>query len=363
VRSPRPTELLACCYLLAASPLGAQDWLVLEGIGDGEFWATDSGSILLTRDNGHPALLGRLQLLAGAQLRPTLHLLALGRLEGGRGTDDGDTEARLDQFVLRYLPSRLFIVQAGKFVSPVGTFGPRRFSTTNPLIGVPDGYPVGYPWGVLVSGASDHLDYRIGAVILPVSHERYLPEPSAALRPALGAGFTPTTGVRIGASYTVGPYLGTGVTPALPPGADWKDFDQEIVALDARFSRGYFEFFGELALSEYEVPGHPAQHGINYYGEIKYTWTPRLFTALRLERNKYGFVLPRVGAPWIARTVNFYNGEVGVGYRLTATTIAKASVRADRWPSDLQSFLPNGYAVAVQLSQSFDVMSWLSPRR
>jgi len=52
------------------------------------------------------------------------------------------------------------------------------------------------------------------------------------------------------------------------------------------------------------------------------------------------------------------NGEAGLGYRLTARTLLKASVRSDRWdvPPEMRSFLGNGTALALQLSQSFDVV-------
>ena len=47
---------------------------------------------------------------------------------------------------------------------PVGAFGRRRLSPSNPLIGAPDLYPTAYPWGVTVSGGVGHFDYALGAV-------------------------------------------------------------------------------------------------------------------------------------------------------------------------------------------------------
>ena len=355
--SPR---VAAWLLLLVPVPAYGQDWLFLEGVADGEFWATDSGSALLTRNDGHPALLGRLQLFGGVVLRPELQLLVTGELEGGKGGEEGKTEVSVDQLVLRYLHSSLLVIDIGKFPTPVGTFSNRRFSPRNPLIGSPDGFPVTYPWGVVVGGTSTRLDYRAALVSLPYTHEDYVPDPSPAPHLVLGGGFTPLTGLRIGASFTRGPYLGRDLDASLPSGTFWQDYSQQVFAFDGRFSRGYFEFYGELALSRYEVPTRSETlDGIAYYGEFKFTWWPRFFTAVRLERNQYASIVPVTGGPWDARLVNLYDGEVGVGYRLWPRTLVKLSYRWDHWPGDANQPAPSpdGHALALQLSQRVDVTS------
>lgn len=353
-------SLIALC--LAAVPGSAQSWLRVEGVADGEAWATDDGSRLLARNDGRPSVLGRLQLWAIAELRPDLAVLALGELEGGNALEEGH-EVGIEQLVLRYARSRSLVIDVGQLVSPVGAFGSRRFSTINPLIGSPDGYPVTYPWGFQIAGAFRQLDYRAALVNLPVTHEGYVPEPSATLRPAIGAGITPTTGLRFGVSYTRGPYLNRHLGTALLAGEDWKDYRQQVIAFDSRFSRGYLELHGELGLSDYEVPGlGDPVGGIAYYAEAKYTWSPRLFTAARLERNDYPFIRPQGDNTWMAQGVNFYNFEVGAGYRLSPGTTVKVSYRRDRWLVDeaQKSYLPDGYAFAMQLSQRLDINSWFA---
>ena len=102
--------------------------------------------------------------------------------------------------------------------------------------------------------------------------------------------------------------------------------------------------------------------GYTYYGEAKYTLTPRFFVAARAERNNYPFVRA-FGNSWTARLTDFVDGEAGVGYRLTATTLLKASVRADRWwvaPGATGFKGQGGPALAMQVSQSFDAMSWFT---
>jgi hypothetical protein len=61
---------------------------------------------------------------------------------------------------------------------------------------------------------------------------------------------------------------------------------------------------------------------------------------------------------------DFVDGEVGAGFRASQSTLVKASVRGDRWwglKDNQPGFLGRGgYAIALQLSQAFDVTSWVN---
>jgi hypothetical protein len=350
--------LASTLLVSGAAPARAQDWLLLEAVADGEAWATDSASRLLSRNEGNAAMLGRVQLFVAAAIRPTLQLIFMGEIEGGNAAEE--TDVGYDQIVLRYIVSPLAIIDVGKFPSPVGAFANRRLSTTNPLIGSPDGYAVSYPWGVLVSGTTSKVDYRAALVSLPVTHEGYVPEPSPAFRPAFGGGYTPVPQLRLGASVTWGPYLNSDLGAALPAGADWKSYAQKVVAFDSRFSLGYFEFRGELGFSRYDVPNQATPvNGVAYYAEVKQTWTPRFFAAVRAERNNYPFIRPASGSPWTARPVDVYNGEVGVGFRASAGILIKASYR-HAWS---QESMQDGYAFALQLSCHTDIKGWFERKQ
>ena len=55
--------------------------------------------------------------------------------------------------------------------------------------------------------------------------------------------------------------------------------------------------------------------------------------------------------------MDFVDGELGAGYRVTATTLVKGSVRGDRWwvaPGATGFLGQGGRAVAIQVSQSID---------
>jgi hypothetical protein len=235
---------------------------VLNGIADGEAWATDSASRLLSRNGGEFATLGSFYLLAGVAPHSKVQVLFMGDIEGGDATDEADQwEIDYQQLILRLIPSPLVVIDVGKFANPVGAFANRRLSPTNPLIGAPDGYAVTYPWGVQVSGTTSHFDYRAAAVNLPVTHEGYTPDPGTAFRPALGGGYTPIPEFRLGGSVTWGPYLNSELGAAIPAGVDWKSYGETIVAFDTRFSRG-------ISSSAVSLPGRATRCPI---GPIRWT--------------------------------------------------------------------------------------------
>lgn len=352
--------LAAVLSTLAPVEVRAQSWLTVEGIAVVEGWATDDGSRLLERNDGDPASLGRLTVWSAAELHPRLHAFVLAEMETGPGRAEEGTDATVEQVALRYMHSPGFVVEVGKILSPVGIFAARRFASVNPVVGFPDSYDVSYPWGATVQGRRGRLDYRAALVNLPVVNRKYLPEATARWRPAFGAGVTLATGFRIGASYTAGSYLDEASAPAIPAGSEWHDYGQRIVGFDARFSRGHTALRGELALSWYEVPTMDPIRGTAGYVEVQQTVSPRFFLASRLEGNDYAIIRLREGGVWWGRAVRFFNGEVAAGFRIGRDTLLKVSYRRDLWDVEeaLKTILPNGYALALQLSQRFDVVDW-----
>lgn len=336
---------------------------LLQGIVDGEAWSTDTMSRLLSRNGGDPATLGRLTLWGAAEPVTGWVLYAQGEAVEGTARASGYASSELQQLGLRYTASSRVVVDLGKITYPVGAFAERRFSNRNPLIGEPDGYPVEYPVGAQISGVAKWLDYRAAVVSLPVYHQGYQPEPSAAPRPAFGIGITPTIGVRLGASGTWGPYLNSRYTSADLGGGSWKDFHQRVVAFDARASRGYLETHAELGFTHYDVPTAGVSTGTTGYVEAKYTLAPRWFVAARGEVNDYPFIASFSPGKWVATRTDLSDYEAGVGYRLGFSTIVKVSYRWDKWDVTPQNYTfvrPGGHAIAVQVSRSFDVLSWFA---
>jgi hypothetical protein len=363
--STRPPvhRLIGALLLVALTGRGvrAQGGFLLQGIADGEAWGTSGTSNLLTRNAGRPAGLGRLELWGAYEPFTGLVFYAEGNAEGGPARVERGTSIYANQLGVRYATTPAFVVDIGKMTPVIGTFAPRHFSTRNPLIGMPDGYTLQYPVGAKVSGHAGMFDYRVAMVSLPTTHVGYEPEPTPRLRPAIGGGITPIIGLRLGGSFTVGPYLNKDDAPSVPAGTTWSDYHQRVAAFDASYSRGYLETHIEAARGTYDVPLRGSITGLTYYGELKYTFTPRFFLAARAERNDYPFIRAAtvLGASYAARLTDFVDGEFGGGYRVSTTTLVKASVRGDRWWVKPGGGFrgQGGYAFALQISQAFDVMN------
>lgn len=350
---------VAGAIVIAAAPATAQTRVMLQGVLDAEVWSTDTGSAMLTRNGGKPAGAGRLQLWGAVELARGLVAYGLGEVHGETG--EGDPDVELEMAGARLTRGRLML-DVGKVTSPIGAFASRRFSWRNPLIGAPDGYPVNYPYGAVLTGTFGMLDARGGVVSLPAWHPGYAPVPDHAARPVFAIGVTPHVGVRLGASHSEGPYLNASLSSTHLGGADWRAYHQRVSGVELAVSAGHFEMHAEAARSSYDVPGREAIAGLTYYGELKYTVTPRIFVATRLERNDYPFIRALGTGGWTARRTDFHNEEIGVAYRLTPASLLKASYRQDAWHLNAsnRAFLgPGAQALAIQLSHRFDAMSWL----
>jgi len=193
-----------------------------------------------------------------------------------------------------------------------------------------------------------------------------VPGPDDAFRPSLGLGLTPAAGLRFGAYATKGPYLARSISSMLPAGAGWRDFDQRILGFEVQYTIGYMVTEGELSYSAFEIPAIADEvHGRAWYLENRYTWTPRIFSAVRLEENTYPFILPISPSFWIGRPVRSYDAEAGIGYRLNPSTLVKISYRREFWDVEdsIKQYYPEGYAVAAQISHRFDALAWLDRAR
>jgi hypothetical protein len=355
----RLTHLLAALLLVAArpAPIEAQR-IALETLVDFELWKTSDSSRLLARNKGDAFGEARMHAWFRYRLAESLELRTIGRIS--RSTETGaETQAALEQASLRFVQSRAFALEGGRVLYPMGTFGARRFSNANPLIGAPDMYPTQYPTGFVASGALGSIDYRAAFVDLPLVNIRYTPEPGARVRPVLGVGLRTGPRLHLGVSGTSGPYLSDRVSSRLPSGAEWGDFAQTIVAADARFSAGYFEARTEAAWSSYEVPTQTSSvKGFGWYGEVRGTVSPRVFLAARFEDFNYPFILPISSSNWLGRATRQRNAELGAGYRVSADALIKVSFRKDHWPVQTTSTgarFPNGYAFGLQFSLHSDL--------
>ena len=68
--------------------------------------------------------------------------------------------------------------------------------------------------------------------------------------------------------------------------------------------------------------------------------------------------VPLGAGNWVAVRSAFSDVEAAAGYRVTASTLLKVAVRADRWTRSTNPGAPqaNGYALVTQLSRTFDLV-------
>jgi hypothetical protein len=341
----------------------SQERWLLQGLADASYFDTDDGSRLLSVNDGKSTGIGMLRLWAAGDLGGGVQAFALGAVQNQPNYEDGEgraTDTALEQGYLRYTASgkARLLVEAGRLVTPIGDFSPRYLPSANPLIGQPSDYSVAYPEGMKVQGWIGRFDMMGAVVNRPLSATWYAPVSDKAPRPMLSAGWTPIAGLRAGVFATRGTYLGSDIETSLAPGDAWRDFDQAVAGFEAKFSRAHFDFHGQYVSSSYEVPGlDRLARGRAYYVEPRYTFTPRLFGALRWERNDYPYIAPIFGTTWIASNAQVSDIEAGVGVNILPDLTAKVSYRRDFWKvqEGLEDLLPDGHAFAAQLVYHFDV--------
>ena len=79
----RAATAAALLVTVSAGPVHAQGSVLLEGIADGEFWSTTAKSNLLTRSEGQPTGLGRVQLWGAVEPLRGLVFYAQGGVQSG----------------------------------------------------------------------------------------------------------------------------------------------------------------------------------------------------------------------------------------------------------------------------------------
>ena len=363
-RRLRAGGLLLSLLLLTWGSHRAEERVLVQGLTDAEIWYTDPASYSLSRNEGETASLARLRLWAAGEFMHNLQGFVLGAVEGGTGTEAGETDTRLEQAYLRYsfdAPRRL-VLQAGKLYLPYGNFSRRYFSSQNPLIGTPLNYEISYPLGIQISGAVKRFDFMAAALDGPLTHQGYDSPTESAVRPAVSAGVTPLTGFRIGAYFTRGPYLSRISEAWLLPGKTLGDFHEKVMGLDVQFSRAHFELNGELTQTRLEVPATGDAWGRTWYVEPKYTFSPRWYAAMRWERGDLPVANWVWATTWTAEQDRINDLEAGIGFRVVPGFLVKTSYRTELGKQSFGAD-PEGHALALQLSYSFDVNSWfLRPR-
>ncbi len=300
----------------------------------------------------------RLSLFLDTRAGPHLYSFVQVRLDRGFDPGEEDFDARADEYLVRWTPwndNRLNL-QVGKFATVVGSWVQRHDSWQNPLITAPLPYenitpvsdediPVSpadflarrnqpdnkdswipiiwgpvYTTGWSIFGSLGEFDYAFDLKNAAISSHPYSWDPDRSFwrYPTVSGhlGFRPASEWSHGISFSLGPYLTSEASDALPPGKSISDYDQYTVGYDVSYAWRKWQWWGEVFLSRFEVPNVGNADLAAYYVEAKYKITAGLFAAARWNQEIFGSVNDGMGGeqPW---GNNMYRIDLALGYRFT----------------------------------------------
>jgi hypothetical protein len=275
----------------------------------------------------------------------------------------GDWAAEMYQLQMRYTSSTRipFRFDAGVISSPLGLATLELKADQNPTIGAPFYYFVplppfdgnfdrvtimsgGYPLGAILTASGAHWDLRGGMTDATPARARSVFSSSkapAAPQFVIGAGVTPTTGLRVGAGVAVGRYRVDAVaqknivipddsyasgtaTNVIPRGTPIPDETATVFNVEGEYAVGYTRVSGELIVDRFETLISPAvARGFNLVAVR--TLTPRWFTAGRI----VGASTPILTTPTPTRRTG-KTAEATIGYRLTPAITLRAAYQGSQ---------------------------------
>jgi hypothetical protein len=404
-------QLISALLCLTASAF-AEERFGLQGIIDGTLRNQELSDTPPSAPTSQTNLNGQFVLLGSLRLRDDLSAFYEGRVnhtEDLSGSSPRVQQTRTNSVVqayVRYSP-RLpwdLNLQIGKFGTPFGQFLTRNYSNENPLIGFPltythrtpiradqfpkspyylvsprsdessSGYLGGtdsdtrlpllnfsYPTGIMAFGNPGKFDYRIALVNSSLANPLDLGTPGQRVQWIAAGGINCVVGLHLGASFAEGPYLDASVNSLLPLGTSFNEFKQRALGFDFQYAIHHLEAYGELLFNTFEVPNIPQRLGATgYYLELKYTWTPRFFSAIRWNQIYFDRLRGGLSSDFRPRFDNNVNSlEFGLGYRLTERLLAKGSYQHNQ---NLGGRDPYNDVFALQIVYSLDIWNLLRGR-
>ncbi len=367
------TFSMALALMALATPVRAQAWLdaldyKLSLKSQNGFFSSDLTGLLDLEgyyvDQRPPGLLfedesffnPRLTLFLDTRIGPHLYSFVQARVDRGFDPGEKDFEARADEYLIRWIPANdnAFNLQFGKFATAVGSWVQRHDSWQNPLITAPLPYENVTPvsdddiptspgdllarrrvpdqkdswlpllWGpVYATGASafgtlGKFDYSVELKNAAISSHPYSWELDHTLwqYPTFSqrVGFRPGPEWNHGVSLSIGPYLSTEASSALPPGKSLGDYNQYTLGYDVSYAWHHWQWWGEAFVSRFEVPNVGNADLLAYYFEAKYQITAGLFAAARWNQELFASINDGRGGqqPW---GNDMYRIDLALGYR------------------------------------------------
>ena len=321
----------------------------------------------------------RLRLFADVFLGDHVYSLVEVRSDRGESPTDGKARGRIEQAFVRVgneVGTRW--LQAGLFASPFGSYPLRHLSVVDPFVrpplaydyrtvmsrivvpadaarllewkhepedfrrtGVPPVWDVPYQWGAMGFVQLAGVDVRAAAmnsapssapdVWWSLSSER-LADPTWVV----AARARPTIDLEVGVSWSKGPWMEEFTVPTASARSH-RDFDQEILAVDAAFARGATMLRAEVMVDRWavpNVPGRPTE--VIYQLEAQRDLVAGAFAAARVGHIDFRPVTragQTVAEDWDHDVARF---EGSLGYRLArnAGVLLSAYRQTQRGASD-----------------------------
>ena len=322
----------------------------VSGLLDLEGYAFPAPAPALIEAGGHGLFAPRLTTFLDAQFGARVYVFAQARVDRGFDPANAPLRARLDEYAVRYTPSREahVSVQVGKFATVVGSWVVLHSSWTNGFISAPLVYenltgiwdseavratntllqwshlrpglpaavtahekrlrvPViwgpGYALGAAVSGRAGTLHYAAEVKQAPLSSrpEVWSRGKGLADHPTVSGrvGWRPSQMWDIGFSASSGAYLRPDFPQSLAPGHGRGDYREIVLGQDVSFAWHHVQVWTEIFAARYRIPLVGDADTAAYYAEARYKFTPQLSGAVRWNQQFFGRV-PERGArvPW-----------------------------------------------------------------
>jgi hypothetical protein len=341
----------------------------LSGLADLEYYHFQQPPPGLIESDDNSLVNPRLTLFLDGQFGSAVYVFVQTRVDRGFDPNyEGDVDARLDEYALRYTPDGSrgsFNFQLGKFATVVGNWVSRHQSWDNPFVTAPlpyenptgifdaaaatspmqlfnwshvrpapnggnayfDQYRVPIVWGpsyasgAAIAGTLGKFDYAIEMKNTSLSSrpQSWDVAHTQWQNPTYSARFAyrPSTAWNIGISASTGTYLQPQARATLPPGYALDDYREMVVAQDLSYAWHHWQLWAECYEARFRIPLVGNADTLAYYVEAKYKFTPQFFGAVRWNQQIYGDIPDETKqqVPWGRDTRRF---DVAAGYRFTA---------------------------------------------
>ncbi len=310
----------------------------------------------------------RLRLFVDARVSPALELHVQTIFH------EGMSALRADGAYALYTPwpGRDVSIEAGKIPLFVGTYAPRTYSDRNSLVGTPllYQYRTALLWDDVMLDAGQLVQHSgqgqsdPSRPYLPVVDERWWdtgaaiigsirpfefsagvvqgspswPSPGPDNTPGMSLagrlGVVPFTGIRLGVSGADGTWMAASFSPALPAGANVRDYHETTLMADAELARGPLELRGEAVHRRWETIATGDLEVDGGYAEARWALSCGGWLAFRAEALRFSDIVTSSGVrPWDDGVDRW---EAVAGYRVTHDVRVKAGYqRTTHLPFDV----------------------------